>query len=1046
MYLKRIEIDGFKSFASNTVFDFGPGITAIVGPNGCGKSNAADALQWVLGEQHSKLLRARRQEDIIFAGSLRHPQARTAEVSLLLDNSDRELVVAEREVKLTRRAYRTGESAYFINGRRSRLRDIVDLLLKTPAGQGNYVIMGQGLVETILNFRPEERRLLLEEAAGLQGFRAKLEEAEEHLSATNENMARVRLLLHEITPGLSRFETQVRKVEKRNAIEAELNSELRAWHAATLGQAQEQFAHAQADLERIIGEQRNAEDRLAESEQQLTAVRASVESDRHKQSQDARRVVLTQERRDLLEKKITLDEEHLSLLVERGNDLLNEMEALQIDKQRISRMVAEDEERIDRLRQGLTSEEAAVSLLQQQLNESDEEVAERRRLSDAADHELIEARTASAAVEGRLENFKEQRHALDEITSDAARAHALVAHLVSLARIYADLKGQERRLKSDEEMVFERSQNVERLLIEQRSRLNDRKQSLQQLTAQLERAHGHLEAIRQDSQLALPSPEQEQADSLLPAIQDATSFPAIYNDDVINPWQRILGPLTKLLGRRGEGSLVQVEPGYNVDIITLADIPGGIATFAELLQVPAGLEKAITAALADKADALLVQNYAEAIAVAEHIAKQGKARTVLVPIDDVQTSYPRHLLEETGVIGIAASLVRCPEEYRYLVNALLGRMAIVETIDVARRVLRRGIGSVVTRDGIVFHPSGIIESGRGSPIIQQRHDSVAIPRRIRRLQQQIAALNEEIVVLSASIERNTEDVHNLRQRLADMKDREVNLRDALAHCRHQIGRSQGEIRHLIENERAARAALGRSQKVRLEKELRALKIVVANIENSARKEHAILSTVLNRRDALAQQFSTTKAETVSMANQAAMLHAAQQPQKDLLSNVSKLLENRESQHETLTSEVESLRLQLARRRSALERLSQWLVGRKAISSSHGDDIATRESLLESAEADFSSIEGQLKALAEVCAVAEAALQSSREHLESAGLRLEEQAAVTVSYVAPVSPHTERTNQTRIPEWLAAQPQSKHETCDTAAIWKHIEQLRSSLHP
>jgi chromosome segregation protein len=162
MYLKRLDIQGFKSFANRTSFEFGPGMTTIVGPNGSGKSNVSDALRWVLGEQSGRLLRARRLEDVIFAGSSRRQPASAAEITLTLDNSDRWLPLDFAEVAISRRVRRSGESDFLINRKRVRLKDVTDLFMRASASQSSYAIIGQGLVETVLSLRPEERRLLQE--------------------------------------------------------------------------------------------------------------------------------------------------------------------------------------------------------------------------------------------------------------------------------------------------------------------------------------------------------------------------------------------------------------------------------------------------------------------------------------------------------------------------------------------------------------------------------------------------------------------------------------------------------------------------------------------------------------------------------------------------------------------------------------------------------------------------------------------------------------------------------------------------------------------
>ncbi|MFQ6019491.1 MAG: AAA family ATPase, partial [Dehalococcoidia bacterium] len=239
MYLKRLEIAGFKSFATRTTFEFGQGITAIVGPNGSGKSNIADALRWVLGEQSGRLLRARKLEEVVFAGSSQRSPSEKAEVTITLDNADGWLPLDFAEVSIGRRAYRSGESDYLINRKRMRLRDLHDILLQARAGQNSYAIIGQGLVETILNLRPEDRRQLIEEAADTQRYRLKIEEAQGRLAATGENVERVKLLIKEISPRLSALERQARRAAEHSQLSRELGQALQAWYAHHWPQALE---------------------------------------------------------------------------------------------------------------------------------------------------------------------------------------------------------------------------------------------------------------------------------------------------------------------------------------------------------------------------------------------------------------------------------------------------------------------------------------------------------------------------------------------------------------------------------------------------------------------------------------------------------------------------------------------------------------------------------------------------------------------------------------------------------------------------------------
>ena len=221
MYLKRLELHGFKSFAARTELEFAPGITAIVGPNGSGKSNVADSVRWVLGEQSMRQLRGKKSEDIIFAGAQGKAAMGMAEVSLLLDNSSGWLPSEYTEVKVTRRSYRSGENEYLINNTKVRLRDLLMLLAQARIGHDSYTVVGQGLVDAALSLRAEERRSLFEDAAGIRHFQAQRDDAEAKLLQTEQNLSRLHDILAEIEPRLAPLAEQARRAREYAAVQEE---------------------------------------------------------------------------------------------------------------------------------------------------------------------------------------------------------------------------------------------------------------------------------------------------------------------------------------------------------------------------------------------------------------------------------------------------------------------------------------------------------------------------------------------------------------------------------------------------------------------------------------------------------------------------------------------------------------------------------------------------------------------------------------------------------------------------------------------------------
>ncbi|MGC8779886.1 MAG: AAA family ATPase, partial [Anaerolineae bacterium] len=248
-FLKTLQLHGYKTFASKTEFVFDAGVTAIVGPNGSGKSNIADGLRWVLGEQSYNTLRGKRTEDMIFSGSEQRARLGMAYVSLTLDNSTGWLPIDFSEVEIARRAYRSGENEYYINGNRVRLRDITELLGKSGLSERTYSIIGQGLIDQALSQRPEERRKLFEEAAGITVHQSKRDQARQKLEEARANLTRARDIISELTPRLRYLKGQARRATEYQQLKADLTAQLRIWYGYQWRQAALAVAAAQERLQ-----------------------------------------------------------------------------------------------------------------------------------------------------------------------------------------------------------------------------------------------------------------------------------------------------------------------------------------------------------------------------------------------------------------------------------------------------------------------------------------------------------------------------------------------------------------------------------------------------------------------------------------------------------------------------------------------------------------------------------------------------------------------------------------------------------------------------
>ena len=344
MKLKTLRIFGFKTFAEATALAFEPGITALVGPNGSGKSNLVDAIRWVLGEQSSRSLRSTKMEDVIFAGNERRKPLGMAEVALTFDNAEGKLKIDASEVQITRRAYRAGESEFFINRQSVRLRDVIELLMGTGLGPGSYAIVSQGQIDAILAAKPSERRGLFEETAGINKFLARKNESLRRLEQTERNGVRVNDLLQEIVARVPELETQARRARRYRKASARLRDlEILSYLRASASRRTEREA-LQADLERREFERASAAARAAAADADLATVR--TEALARERELDALRAEATAARADAAER----ESQHAAMSARRealdaqSSAITNDRERAQTERDELQAAIAEHDE------------------------------------------------------------------------------------------------------------------------------------------------------------------------------------------------------------------------------------------------------------------------------------------------------------------------------------------------------------------------------------------------------------------------------------------------------------------------------------------------------------------------------------------------------------------------------------------------------------------------------------------------------------------------------------------------------------------------------
>lgn len=424
MRFKHLTLQGYKSFAAKTDFLFPTGITAVVGPNGSGKSNIADGIQWALGEQSMRALRGKSTADMIFAGGQRRARAGMAEVSLTLDNSDGWLPIEFTEVTITRRAYRSGNNEYLINGARVRLRDIGEMLAESGLSQRAYTVIGQGLVDAALALQPRERRTLFEEAAGISLYRTRREDALRRLDETQHNLERVHDILGEIVPRLHRLEGEVQRVEEHRRLTAHLERLQRTWHGYQWGRQQASLNRAlerASALESVMTKRQSRASSLGEQlikqRQRESTLRTGLR-DWHRQSAGLH------DRTNEVQREVAVTEERTRLLKARREELVAELEPLNNQREAQAKRVAQADTKLKQMEDRVAECGERLTDLEQKWMEARKQAEEPSDLRRQAEQELRVLRAESQRLS----------HTLLETRAEAVR---LSAEKEALSRLRA---------------------------------------------------------------------------------------------------------------------------------------------------------------------------------------------------------------------------------------------------------------------------------------------------------------------------------------------------------------------------------------------------------------------------------------------------------------------------------------------------------------------------------------------------------------------------------------------------------------------------------
>jgi len=732
MFLKSLSILGFKSFADRVRLDFGEGITAIVGPNGSGKSNIADAIQWVLGEQNVRTLRAENSTEVIFAGSARRKPLGMAEVSLTVDNSDGQLPIDFAEVTITRRLYRSGESEYLINKNPCRLKDIVELFMDTGLGRATYAILTQNEVDVVLSARPEDRRALFEEAAGIQKYRHRKREALRKLENTEANLTRVVDILAELGAQREPLRQQAEVAIRYHELVSRLREiEVAALWAQVLEseRAREQAQHEQQSLHRQLLEV-NAQ--LAECEalsqklgQQIADAEAELDTLRALQQASLTAYERAESRRALIEQRLQNSRDNLRRLQE---DLLeNEHRYAEIQRQ-----AQQWQERRLELEQRL-----------QNIEQQRQVARERLRL---AEHALQQA----------------QQHYVER-TQQVVRA---LAHLDGL-----------RLRRTEAEQTIQALQN----------RFEEVVQNLREVEERVKAAQAHRDKTVAAAELALR--ETQRCENELQQAQVEVQRKQQELETRARENARLSARLQALL--ESEAAQEGLFSGVRavLDAVARGQLTGTYLLVADALQPLEPYVTAVEVALGASAQDIITATEEEARLAIEWLKEHARGRATFLPLNLLRPSEPlpslQQCIDEGLAIGFASELVECAPELRVVAEYLLGRVVVAPGFDSAVQIVRRynGWSKVVTLDGELLLPGGAITGGRmpgrATGIVSRKAERSRLERELRAGGEAEQRLRKRLQEAEQSAETARHRWHEARKEQEQAQQRVIHAESAL---------------------------------------------------------------------------------------------------------------------------------------------------------------------------------------------------------------------------------------------------------------------------
>lgn len=880
MYLKAVELQGFKSFPDKTRLTFENDITAIVGPNGSGKSNISDAIRWVMGEQRTKQLRGEKMEDVIFGGTEKRGKLGYAQVSLIFDNTTRFFNLDASEVVITRSYYRSGESEYAINHEQVRLKDVNELLMDTGLGRDGYSNIGQGRIAEIVSGSGKQRREVLEEAAGISRYRYRKEEAERKLARTQENLVRINDRIAELELQVGPLKKQAEVAQKCLGFRSELKSlEVSVW-MNNLDKLHEQAEAVNNDFEM-------ADRNLTAAREELSRLYASSEA--FAQQMQDKSLETERKRIHLSELEGELSEMESSAAV-LGANLNNAMEG-------IARMEAElqhQDERAEALKGQMASHDVRLGEIHSQLEEN-------RKQADA----VMERFTVNAEVSGAAR--EEYSKLVEQESVQSAELTQCLTSSVMLAERLQESRQRQMHLNNAMLETEDKLSQIRQKLQEATEQKQEALQKTKDFRRQVEQKRAAAEQIAKKQEALQRKRNQLEsdakiADSRISLLEDMEKEHEGYNRAV----KFVLKEHEKgsLNGVRGAvGELITAEDAYAI---------------------------AIETALGAAAQNIVVETQEDGACAIELLKRRDMGRCTFLPMNVIVGSEPGFIPQnDKGFVGVASSLVSCDADYRNIVASLLGRTIVVKTMADAIRISGRRDNRlrIVTLDGQMINAGGSMTGGslvKNTGILSRANELKRLKNRREELERQLAKADRDVseikgeiedaaIALETAVSAMEAAEETLRNKESDVQRSEL-LLDSVQHTADGFATDLEEVKQQI-NECRDRIKQTNEQAAKIQ-----------DLLDETRKQISGMTAGQNEyeriRQSLSDELAEIKAQEAALRTEYSAVERAKEQVKDMLGSVDVDKQAKADEIGNAMDDVEMLRIAIADGQNTITKTAQ----------------------------------------------------------------------------------------------------------------------------